>query len=390
MLAAADVGGSLAAALPMLGELARSAPTVWPFAETECFRLPGSRRSWCRPLHDDGPVLVVKGSEPAAPDMTAGLDELARPCYSWHDIDEHLLHDEGKVPLGVTRSEALGEARQAALAHVRHWRRYSEVARLPLPLLVARHDDEVTSGLVAALDETLSPPAAHSVRDLLGDGLHVLVYAYPSPPVRARDLDTVLSGRGFHERQLALLECCDAEQVVARWVRLFTRLLHCGLLPGSAAAVRTGMCCQPQNACVDGGFVDVESLVPAEHLRRRRALDVAVHLSLEALVDTVTTLLLGEVETAAVRTGGDPQDRQDIREHVLGLVRGHLADDCGNGPPLDPRIQRALAPAPDHAALVGRLAARRVPPAIRSRAAAVQTAEASLRQLRRARTAGWR
>lgn len=270
-------------------------PTVKSFKKGQLYRPPGSFRCFysAQAQNATGAVLAIKGMEPAANDFASLVASLQRPSYSPHTMAEHLIFEEGKAPGCVRLSEALHEARCAAAVQTAHVRAYLEPARLPLPLFVFKHTLSHHQRARTTLQPHLSPLAFETVGPLIDEGLGVYVYHYPSPPIRVRDLDTLLADLDFRKRLFALISICEPAELIQRWTRLFVRLLYLGFLPGGVHALRTGLCCQPQNACLDGGFVDLDSLTPFSALKGDKSVFSALQFSTASLLDTVCCLLAG-------------------------------------------------------------------------------------------------
>lgn len=301
------------------------------YRNARMFRLPGSHRSYYfalgSPAGEDG-VVAFKGSEPLGASFGKLLADLRRRCYTPHSVAQHLVIEEGKIPGCMSLSEALAEAHASALVHERHLQRYGEVARVPLALKVYRLDEPTGQAAEEAIRELLEPAAQRRLTELTAGGLGVLVYHYPAPPIRVRDLSSTLP-TDFRARQLRLRRLLSPEHLVPAWVRLFTRLLALGLLPGGLASGRTGVCCQPQNACLDGGFVDLDSVVEITADTGPRELRDGLEVSLEALVDTVQALLVSDVDGQP--TWSESVTRRRIAEWVQVLLREALADESRRG-----------------------------------------------------------
>lgn len=339
--------------------------TVQPYAESPYFRPPGSYRCvyYCPSAFEPAgqetsplPVVAMKGLEPAVADFEALLQDLQRACYSPHNIAEHLVFEEHKIPGCVGLREAQREAERAAAIQQAHYRMYGSLARLPLPLLVYRHSQEVESTAVDALRRHLSPAAFERVTPQLADGVGAYLYYYPTVPSRARDMELLLDGRDFRTRFLALAtQICDPDDVIREWVRGFVRMLYLGFLPGSLPSLRTGICCQPQNACLDGGFVDLDSLTAIDELRDDTAVYAALHFSADSLLRTVRSLVAGSSDAARSETVEIRVDLHYIGQYVMELLRQAIKTEARPGLLLDPRILRYFTPARTVADLVERL-----------------------------------
>lgn len=353
--------------LPAINALAEGLPlpkTVAPFIDKPFFRPPGSYRSfyYCpstlapAEFGASGAVMAIKGLEPCARDIDALFRDLQRACYSPYNIAEHFVFVEDKIPACLGLREAIREAERAAEIQRAHLRVYGAPARLPMPLFVFRHHDEILEQVTDKLCRSLDAAAFERIRSNLSLGLGVYVYYYPTAPMRARDIDHMLLGLDYRERLFALLrDVCDPEDVISRWAREFTRMLYLGFLPGSLASLRSGVCCQPQNACIDGGFVDLDSLTPLHELQSETAIQAALQVSVEALIQTVRTL---------VACGSDPTraegleiriDLHYFRQYVFALIEEAIKTEARPGIELDPRIRRYFASPRTFEELAGRL-----------------------------------
>jgi hypothetical protein len=360
-------------------------PTVAAFSDGAFCRPPTSLRCFYYfprgAVDGDGAAgrlgaLAFKGLEPCAPDFADLLADFRRPGPSPHAIGEHFVHEEGKVPGCLTLDEATFEAERAAAYQRAHLAAYGDLAHAPVPLFVLRHTDETVARVAAALGQQLSSPAMRVVERGLAGGLGAYVYHYPTLPIRVREIDALLQGLSFRDRMIALLcDACDPESVVQSWVREFVRMLYCGFVPASLASQRRGMCCQPQNACIDGGFVDLDSLTRFDELVDDAAVLAAIQLSIDALIYTVRILIVGGGDVARDDAPSACVDPHHIREYVLALLRGALEREARPGLPLDRRVPAYLSPATDFGVLVERLAASQPrPPAFQAEARAFRAA----------------
>ena len=233
---------------------------------------------------------------------------------------------------------------------------------MPLPLLILRHDEETDARVERMLAESLSAAARQRVHQLLEGRLAAYVYYYPAPPVRARDVDRLLSGLDFRQRSLALVtRVCDPDVVVGRWVELFARMLYLGYAPGAPPSRHSGICCQPQNACIDGGFVDLDSLTPLADLRDDAAVAAALQLSTESLLQAVRALLAG---STADERGDARLIERYLTQYLAGRIAAALASEARPGLALDPRVVRCFTPAVNFEQLVQRLSACHAAPSI--------------------------
>jgi len=355
----------------LCGELFRAAPwlaracedwrralplpaTSRAFVEPPWYRPPGSHRCvyYCPASLDRNAlpttprgcaVAALKGLEPALPELTDMFRGFDRPCYSPHNILEHLVFEEKKVPGCLTVDEALREALAARMIQRAHLRHYGSLARLPFPLFVFRHRPETNTRIREQLQSFLSEAAFHALRPSLEAGLAVYVYYYPTPPVRVRDIESTLEGLSFQRRSLKLLTLCDPERVIERWVQGVTRMLYLGVLPASLASLHTGSCCQPQNACLDGGFVDLDSLTPLDSLPSPTAVDAALEFSMSCMRDSVRALVMGSLDPTRPEGGHGRFDLHYLTRYLERVFERALHTESAPGLSLDPRIQRYFA-----------------------------------------------
>ena len=338
-------------------------PTARTFVAKPSYRPPGSFRafyvspSWLSGEAPVGGVIAIKGMEPAAGDFAAALHDLRQPCYSPHNIAEHLVFEERKIPGAVTVSEARREAERATVVQSGHWRHYGRLARLPLPLFVFRHAAETEARTIEALRRELSEPALAVIEPALAGGLGVYAYYYPAPPVRVRDVETMLAGLDFRQRMFALMSACEPGDVVRRWISTFVRILHLGMLPGTLASLRTGVCCQPQNACLDGGFVDLDSLTPFNAMPDDAAVYAGLHMSTDSLVDTVRALITGSHDPTRAEGSPGRFDCRFVEQYVLGAIDEALATESRPTLTLDPRARTYFSRQQSFEALVDGLSA---------------------------------
>lgn len=354
---------------PALETLAIRLPlpeTVGAFVARPFYRPPGSYRCfyYCpSSLHDEGSgrsaggraVVAIKGLEPCTRDVNVVLRDLKRACYSPHNIAEHLIFEERKIPASLGLAEALREAKRAAEIQSAHVRVYGSLARLPFPLFVFRHSVEVERQILEMLRRELSDDALETVEPWVACGLGVYVYYYPTAPVRARDIDLLLQGLGFQQRMFALIGLCDPEEVIRRWVCLFVRMLYLGVLPGTLPSFRTGICCQPQNACIDGGFVDLDSLTPLIALRDDTAVYAALQFSTDSLLNTVRALVAGSTDSMRPEGLEGRFDLHHLNLYVLALIQDGILNEARQELGLDIRISRYYTSARSFEGLVNRV-----------------------------------
>jgi hypothetical protein len=335
--------------------------SLMAYADPPYFRPPGSHRCfYYGPSTIAGAgtvgagVIAIKGMEPAAPDIARLLDEFARPSLSAHDITGHLVFEEHKVPGALQLADALLEAEHAAALQAAHQTVYGGLARVPVPLYVLAHSEETVAGFRELLAAHLTPEAHRAVVAQLerGGDFGIYIYYYPATPIRVREVDVLLGARPFRERLLALVaQVGDPGVLLRRWVDLVVRMFSLGFLPTTLASRHTGGCCQAQNACVDGGFVDLGSLTQIVDVRDDAAVHAAVQLTTDDLIETAHSLLVGD-------GNGGRAELVHLSGYVATLLRESVASQQRQGLTLDPRVHGDLTPSSSFPDLVERLRSR--------------------------------
>ncbi len=298
-------------------------------------------------------VLAVKGSEVTYDDVDAQLEALGewppyRVTLSSRGADgteigvatelgalEGFVVLERKIPCALLLDDALAEARAALRVQRAHVARHGELARVPVPVLVFEWPGEIAARHVERLRSRLRPHEHGFVQRAADHPLGCYVYHYPSIPLRVLDDEAGSCRPGpHHERMAELDQSFDVERAIDDWIELLARLLALGLLPIDPTSVLTGNCLQRQNLVLDGGFVDVDSVVAMAELGSARAV-------VGAVADAVSTL----AESVAFLLGGPPGLRcptpaeVTFAQHVVWEgVRAQLAAEAAAGATLDPRL----------------------------------------------------
>lgn len=232
-----------------------AARTTSPFDEPRFFRPSRHIRGFYQRVDDwqDGDseaVVAYKGSEVWSEDLksvAAAMSE-GRTCLNKHD---YFIMEEGKTPIVYLKHEAMSDA-QKGLSLFRAVRSaFHYHPQLPLPLCVVQWPSVQLETYYDAVLPYLSPTAQAMVQRNLLNGIAEYVYFFPGSPARLRHQEP-------DARQLTDLQ--DAFRTVDRWVTLFTQILCSGYLPCVLSNQKWGCCVQDQNVCMDGGFVDVDSV----------------------------------------------------------------------------------------------------------------------------------
>lgn len=291
-------------------------------------------------------VFAFKGTEIYASDRDQHLKGLAefRVDYplrgkSLFSALEHFALVEQKIPLAVSAFEAVEDARAAAQLQQVHVLRFGELARIPTPLLVLQWPMAARDEHLLALRELLSGRALRIVESATAEGLAVVIYHYPSVPIRVAHLPVELkcfgSGTWLH-RLKALTK--DPEIVIERWIDLVARILALGYLPGRTEHIGIGHCLEMQNAVIDGGFVDLGSIVAMSEVGTDSALMEMLMAAFSDLTKTIRHFMLGAVADVEAEYRNPSLVMLACLQQVLPRLLQRLAS-YGE---LEPRLQAYL------------------------------------------------
>jgi hypothetical protein len=315
-------------------------PTCRAFLQGATFRPPRHNRSFY--VRGEGPgVIAVKGTEPLVADFGELLEHVAAEISVAHASEprraaEHFASIERKVPCAVTLDEARGEASKALALHAASLRHYGALAHVPFPLGVLKLSDEVSARVMDRVRATVTGTALGQLEPFTRNGLGVLVNYYAGMPTRVSSLNHVLPTTSYAERHERLFELLDPDVVMRSWSRQLARLLHLGFVPATPASGRTGNMCQPQNAALDGGFFDVDSVEPICTLPGPAAVADALAASMRSFYYTVRSML---VERSYYHLGSaDDVVEGWITSYVHTSMRRALAEEALPRVDLDPRV----------------------------------------------------
>jgi hypothetical protein len=332
-------------------------PSCRAFRAGAFFRLPRHRRSfYFSGDAAESDVVAIKGTEPGAPDIDAWLTDLCAALIedglrsTQARVAEHYALCERKVPAAYSLAEAIREATIAAEVQAAHRTAYGTLAAVPFPLAIHRLPRPIADVFVERLRPRLSAHALRAIDDQLRDGLAVYTYYYPNPPLRVSQFSEQHEREAYCDR-LAKVTACDPLAVIDGWVDLFVRLLALGYLPASLGSRGSGDCCNPDNAVLDGGFTDLDSLVSIAELRSDTEFAATLHYSVASLCTTVRTLLVRRPPPG--QRSFDVVDLW-ISKRITTCVQRALASEPR---PVDPRVHAYFDPALEHAALIDNLRA---------------------------------
>jgi hypothetical protein len=337
---------------------------AWSFDSGRYCRPPGHNRAFYMDLNnartgDARGVLAFKGTEVMATnfrELLDGLDDrfdLATqlPMLEWFPLGEQ------KVPGALLLDEALDEAAAAATFQTAYLAAHGELARVPVPLLVFGWDREVARAVQAGLESHLSRRAARATKMFARSGLGAYVYHYPTLPIRVRQLARYLIDkrdvsevaplrRSYPQRRARIEAITRPSDVVNRWLELFTDMLVLGFFPVTLSHQPVGQSVREQNAVIDGGFVDVDSLQRFSRVRDDHEFHATLVQSLRELSETVYAFMSESLDGPRPGTRGGcaavGSAAHLVGPHVWMAVRERLLERRARGATLDLRLAAAL------------------------------------------------
>ena len=346
------------ALLPRLRREMPVARTCGTFRAKPFIRPDGHHRAFY--IEGRGPgVLCVKGAELLAADLEAKLSTLSRPPAVLKPSSvEHLAIIEQKIPMAMMLEEGLAQARKAAAFQTAHLARYGELARIPVPLLVYRWGARDVSAFLKRLRPALSPRAGRIAERLSAGGLSAMIYYYPTLPLRTLHLAQVVAGaepRGFQDGLAKMRrygsffgELPPPSEIASRWIALTARMLALGFFPSDLSHWRDGQMLHEQNAVLDGGFVDVETLQPMSAVTDERSFYETFLLTWMDLSASIKRLMTGYADRADISWPFIDLSPAYLAVpalvgcHVGARLRERLREEAANGARIDPRLLRAL------------------------------------------------
>jgi hypothetical protein len=282
-----DILASLREALPLVPHC--GAGPIGRF-----FRIPNHYRSVAflvpsvastgRPKADDeeavSGAIVFKGTEPLLNDFEPYLDWMLRVPFRSASLPLalHLALDMKLPPAAMWIEECIQEQRSTSCVQAAYLERHGRLAKLPVPLFVYELTSQQVQHYKSVVQKRLSAAALTRIETKLADGLGVEVYYYPTLPVRVADL----TFRDIKEAFLPALNVTQLDAVFLGWIELLSELLQLNYMPFAEWNHGMGACVDPGNACIDGGFNDLLTLVPFEAIHSedhfRRGLSTTIQL----------------------------------------------------------------------------------------------------------------
>lgn len=306
------------------------------------FRLPNHYRSTCfiipsaRPGGQAGPgVVVFKGTEPLLADFPAYLDWMLGVPFrgSSLPLGLHFPLEMRLPPAAMWIQECMAEQAVSSRLQQRYLKRHGRVARLPVPLFVFKLMPEQMARYEAMVRDRISKDAFARISGKLVEGLGVEVYYYPELPVRVADLFVGNLRDSFRDA----LSPEQIQETFGAWAGLLGDLLCLGYMPYAPWHHGMGGCLDQGNACIDGGFNDLLTLVPFDAIPNDALFRSCMLASIRMLGDTMVAL-------AAASIGSSSQKDSDAgalaATYVTENLREHVRESVRCGDDLDARLVR--------------------------------------------------
>lgn len=326
-----DLMASLRHGLPLMPHSG-----VGPMGGGGFFRLPNHYRSISHVLksradNQSAGVVVFKGTEPLIPDFPSYLEWMLEAPFRFAQLAMglHFSLEMKLPPAAMWIEECLAEQRVASGLQQRYLDRYGVIARLPVPLFVFKMNPEQNASYREVVRAKLSADAFNKIKNKISDGLGIEVYFYPELPVRVADLPV----GNVRETFKAALGLDQVEETIGKWTRLFAEMLCLDVMPYAPWHSGMGSCVDYGNACIDGGFNDLLTLVSFDAIPSDRLFRSSLQESVRMLADTIVTMA---AVSLAIPPAGEPDVvsfaaeyvREKLREHVLEIRRrGYTIDD---------------------------------------------------------------
>lgn len=305
---------------------------VGPIGRSGFYRIPNHYRSVSYILppisHGDNQaspgVIVFKGTEPLLADFPTYFEWMLKAPFrsSVLPLALHFPMDMKLPPAAMWIEECIAEQAVSSQIQKQYFGCHGYLARLPLPLFVF----EMTPQQNARYDEIISSRVPEggmrNIRKKITDGMGVEVYYYPQLPVRVADLFVGNVRETFKQ----VLTSDRVEIVCQDWATLFSEMLCLGFMPYAPWHHGMGACVDKGNACIDGGFNDLLTLIPFESVPAE-LFEASLNASIGLLAETMVNMVA--VSISAVPPAADSDAArfsmayvtQRLREYVLAPER---------------------------------------------------------------------
>jgi hypothetical protein len=319
---------------------------IGAIGSTGFLRLPNHYRSITFSLsamsaEGDGPgngVIVFKGLEPLLDDFSEYFDWMLKaPFRASHlPMGLHFPLDMKLPPAAMWIAECSMEQGVSSELQSKYLSLHGRLARLPVPLFVFRLTPEQQCRYETVIRARLPEDALGKIKAKLGDGLGVEVYYYPDLPVRVADLAI----EGVREVFRRALAPAHIDRTYKNWVSLLAEILHLGYMPYAPWHHGMGGCIDPGNACIDGGFNDLLTLVPFSAIPSEVHFRRALLASTRILADSMTGLAAASVGTQNM---SDSEVTAVASAFVISRLRDHLeALEVQTGVPAVPWLKASV------------------------------------------------
>jgi hypothetical protein len=236
---------------------------------------------------------------------------------------------EMKLPPGAMWiEECIAEQVVSSKIQTLHLNRFERIAKLPLPLFVFKMTAEQVARYEEVIRSRISADAFKKCKNKLADGLGVEVYYYPKLPVRVADLFFGNTRETFEEDILPN----KIETVFQEWALLFSDILCLDYMPYAPWHRGMGGCCDRGNACIDGGFNDLLTLVPFNAIPNDVLFQRCLLASIRMLAESMEAMAAASIRMP-VAVESDAKHiaatfiAERLREHVSATERdGHVVD----------------------------------------------------------------
>jgi hypothetical protein len=286
---------------------------------------------------DASGAIVFKGTEPLLPDLPEYFDWMLRAPFrgTYLPLGLHFPLDMKLPPGAMWIEECVLEQEVTSRIQREYLTQYGRLARLPVPLFVFELTTEQVERYRRVLRGRLSEAAYSRIEAKVAGGLGVEVYYYPTPPVRAADVLVTEVRNAFR----AVLSGEALAATFNDWIRLMAELLALGYLPYAPWNHGMGAYVDPGNACIDGGFNDLLTIVSFDSIPSESLFWLGLGQSIEMLAGSVVTMC-----SAAADTGPPSQPEPPVAAvaYVTEGLREHIRSHQSRSKALDPRTDRQL------------------------------------------------
>jgi len=231
--------------------------------------------------------------------------------------------------------ECLAEQVNASKLQTLYLKRHGRLARLPVPLFVFKMTPQQTEHYEDLLRSKLPAEAMRRIKSRLAAGIGVEVYYYPGIPMRVADLAP-------HKNPEAASQRFDPEAVIgviSRWAALFSEMVCLDHMPYAPWNHGMGACSDAGNACIDGGFSDLLTLVPFGAIATNALFSASLTSSIKIVAETAIRFVQASLEIPA---SPDPEAQAMVERYFRKRLLEEV-DACENaGIPIDAMLKDCL------------------------------------------------